>query len=379
LNPFGTDLGIYIHIPFCDHKCIYCDFYSIISYENTEMYHKNLLREIELRSKSLFGRKVKSIYFGGGTPSFMSPEYIGAIINKISKHFDLDKEAEITLETNPGTVDKSKLIEFRKRGINRISIGIQSFDKDELKFLTRIHDSEQAVNTVLQCAEAGFDNISIDLIFNLPGQNSAKWRKNLEIAVKLPVKHISAYSLILEKGTILNKMVIDGKVKMQEEDIDAGLFEETMDFLGNAGFPMYEISNYAVPGFECRHNQGYWDYNDYIGFGTSAHSFVFPRRSWNYSALTFYNLHSENKDLPESGFELIEKEQMSDEYIMLALRSRGLNTHTYSKLTGRNFIEEKKKFLIKLKDSGYLTINGDLIKLTPGGCLLADEIIGKLV
>ena len=219
------ETAIYIHIPFCDHKCIYCDFYSIISYENVSVYLTALKKEIEFYSAQYStGRKIISIYFGGGTPSFMEPDYISEIISHVKKFFDVKDDAEITIETNPGTVDKVKLNKFNSAGINRISIGIQSFDNDDLKFLTRIHDSQTAIQTVNDAKEAGFENISIDLIFNLPGQTKEKWKLNLEQAVNLPIMHISAYSLILEKGTILNKMVLDGKIKLQDDDYDAELY-----------------------------------------------------------------------------------------------------------------------------------------------------------
>ncbi|MCA2005476.1 MAG: radical SAM family heme chaperone HemW, partial [Ignavibacterium sp.] len=229
--------AIYIHIPFCDHKCIYCDFYSIITSDNIESFLTSLKREInyysQLHSKE---REVISVFFGGGTPSLMSPDYIKEIIELTKEKFSFASEVEITLETNPGTVNKNKLSDFRKAGINRISIGIQSFDEDDLKFLTRIHDKQTAINTVYNAVEAGFENISIDLIFNLPGQTKEKWKLNLEQAISLPIKHISAYSLILERGTILNKLVLDGKVQIQDEDYDAELYELTIDYLNEHGF-----------------------------------------------------------------------------------------------------------------------------------------------
>ncbi len=224
--------AIYIHIPFCDHKCIYCDFYSLISYENIEPYLTAIKKEIEHYCKNIFfkNRIIDTIFFGGGTPSFMESKYIDEIINSVDSNFQLSPKAEITLETNPGTVSKSKLIEFNNAGINRISIGIQTFDDAELKFLTRIHDKKMAIHTVENTVNAGFENISIDLIFSLPNQTQSTWKENLDIAVNLPINHISAYSLILERGTILNKMVLDGKIKMNNENHDADLYKYTMDY-----------------------------------------------------------------------------------------------------------------------------------------------------
>ena len=281
--------ALYIHIPFCDHKCIYCDFYSIITKDNIPSFLASVKKEIDyyslLYSKERF---FTSIYFGGGTPSLMDTRYISEIIDYLYKSFSVSENAEITLETNPGTVNQNKLKDFCTTGINRISIGIQSFHEDELKFLTRIHDKATAIDTVYNAEKAGFKNISADLIFNLPGQTKAKWLNNLETIVELPVKHISAYSLILERGTILNKMVLDGKVKIQDEDYDAELYELTIDFLESNGFSQYEVSNFSKEGYECIHNKAYWEYRDYLSFGPSAHSFVDGKRWWNFSSLKKY-------------------------------------------------------------------------------------------
>ncbi len=226
------DSALYVHIPFCDHKCIYCDFYSIITSDNIDPFLSSLKKEIDYYSGIYSeGREFSSIYFGGGTPSLMSPSYIAEIIDYLNRKFTVTPGAEITLETNPGTVDKNKLKDFRDAGVNRLSVGIQSFHNDELKFLTRIHDSDTAIQTIMNAGDAGFDNVSLDLIFNLPGQTKQKWEENLKKALSLPIKHISAYSLILERGTILNKMVLDKKVILQDDDYDADLYEFTIDFM----------------------------------------------------------------------------------------------------------------------------------------------------
>ena len=277
---------LYIHIPFCDHKCIYCDFYSIITSDNVQSFLTALKKEIEYFSKLYSDDRIfTSIFFGGGTPSLMEPKYLKEILDHLRKYFPIDDNAEITMETNPGTVDKSKLKLFKDAGINRISIGIQSFDEKELNFLTRIHDKQTAIHTVYNAAEVGFENISVDLIFNLPNQTKEKWIENLETAIRLPIKHLSAYSLILERGTILNKLVLDKKVTMQDDDYDADLYETTIDFLVSNGFYQYEVSNFTKPGYECVHNNAYWRYRDYLSFGTSSHSFADGKRWWNYSSL----------------------------------------------------------------------------------------------
>ena len=373
------ETAIYIHIPFCDHKCIYCDFYSIVSYENVSSYLIALKKELDFFSEKYSAdRKIISLFFGGGTPSFMEPEYIAEIIQHLKKNFHLVDDAEITLETNPGTVSKEKLKKFREIGINRISIGIQSFDEDELKFLTRIHDSKTAIKTIHDAAHSGFDNISIDLIFNLPKQTKEIWRSNLEKAMRLPIKHISTYSLILEHGTILNKMVLDGKVKMQSEDYDADLYEFTIDFLTQHGFNQYEVSNFARNGKECVHNNAYWRYKDYLSFGTSAHSFVDGKRWWNYSSLSFYNTAVLSKGNAVVGEEILSKNEMLDEYIMLALRSKGLDLMELKNLFGCNWFEQNKNFLNQLEEENFIISKNNLLSFTPKGYAICDEILTKM-
>jgi oxygen-independent coproporphyrinogen-3 oxidase len=374
------ETAIYIHIPFCDHKCIYCDFYSIISYENVTSFLSALKSEIAFFSEKFSEeREIISIYFGGGTPSFMTPEYIGQIIDEIKNRFNVRQDAEVTIETNPGTVSSEKLLQFRNTGINRISIGIQSFDEAELKFLTRIHDSKTAKQTVRDAQAAGYENISIDLIFNLPKQTKSKWHSNLDQAIELPIKHISAYSLILEPGTILNKMVLDGKVKMQSEDYDADLYEMTIDFLTQKGFAQYEVSNFSLPGYESVHNNAYWRYKDYFGFGTSAHSFINGKRWWNFSSLRFYNEAVSKKKNAVAGEEFLTEVQKLREYVMLALRSKGLDTAELKNLFGGSWLTKNRNYISELLDKKYILFKDSLIKLTPKGYALCDEILTKFI
>lgn len=372
--------ALYIHIPFCDHKCIYCDFYSIITSDNINPFLSSLKKEIDYYS-TLYShnRYFSSLYFGGGTPSLMSPSYINEIINHIREKFNLNDDAEITLETNPGTVNKKKLKSFLDCGINRISIGIQSFDDDDLKFLTRIHDSAAAIKTVEDAFNAGFENISADLIFNLPGQTKEKWLKNLNIITSLPVKHISAYSLILERGTILNKMVLDGKVKIQDEDYDADLYETTIDFLESENFKQYEVSNFAKENFECIHNKAYWKYRDYLSFGPSAHSFINEKRWWNYSSLKKYIHEIEVNSYAVAGSEILTKQQMIDEYVMLALRSSGLNLNEFINRFGNEWLEKRKNYFSKLNKDKFILLTENKIKLTKNGYLLCDEILSNIL
>lgn len=372
----------YIHIPFCDHKCIYCDFYSIITSDNIPSFLKSLKKEINfLADKYSTDREIISIYFGGGTPSLMEPEYISEIIETVKEKFNVAGNAEATLETNPGTVSLEKLKQFRERGINRISIGIQSFDDDQLKFLTRIHNSETALRTVRDAENAGFENISLDLIFNLPDQTKKRWIDNLKQAIQFPVKHISAYSLILERGTILNKMVLDGDVKIQDEDYDAELYETTIEFLTKNNFYQYEVSNFAKSGYECVHNNAYWHYLDYFGFGTSAHSFINGKRSWNYSSLKMYIEHISQFGNAIAGSEDISSEKALNEFVMLGLRSSGLDIKRLEKQFGQQinvWLKKNYPYFEMLEKKDFVRIQNGTIGLTSKGYAICDEILSAI-
>ena len=376
----------YIHIPFCDHKCIYCDFYSIITTDSVSSFLTALKKEIEYYSNHYSSqREFISIFFGGGTPSLMEPAYIEDIINCLRKNFLINENAEITLETNPGTVSKAKLKEFRKIGINRLSVGIQSFNEEELKFLTRIHNAHTAIETVENASSVGFENINVDLIFNLPGQSEEKWLFNLEQAIKLPIKHVSAYSLILERGTILNKMVLDGKVKMQDDDYDADLYETTLNFFEQNGFNQYEVSNFAKPGYECIHNNAYWHYIDYLGFGTSAHSFVDAvngtggKRWWNFSSAKMYIDAIQKNNNAVAGSEIISSGDKLSEFVMLALRSSGISTSDFQNRFGNTWLKEKHSYFQKLQSAEFININDKSIRLTKRGYAICDEILKELL
>jgi oxygen-independent coproporphyrinogen-3 oxidase len=374
------ETAIYIHIPFCDHKCIYCDFYSIITTDNIPAFLSALKCEIKFYGKKYSSNRIiTSIFFGGGTPSLMSPEYLQEIIYSLKMNFNISDSAEITMETNPGTVNPQKLNAFLNYGINRISIGVQSFDDDDLKFMTRIHNRQTAINTIKDAEKAGFENISLDMIFNLPEQTNEKWLDNLETAITLPVKHISAYSLILEGGTILNKMVLDGKVKLQDDDYDAGLYEITLEFLTANGFYQYEVSNFTKPGFECLHNNAYWHYKDYLGFGTSSHSFIDGKRWWNYSSLKKYVNEIETNDHAVANFEILSADQKHNEYVMLALRSSGIDIIEYKNLFGNAWLKKNYSYFEKLKNQNFIMHNNDFIKLTTKGYAVCDEILKNLL
>ena len=376
----SKELAIYIHVPFCDHKCIYCDFYSIITSDNISSFLQSVRKEIKYYAENYSTKRIiTSIFFGGGTPSLMQPEYLGEIISSVAENYNVSADAEITMETNPGTVDKEKLRRFRTAGINRISIGVQSFNDYELKFLTRIHNSDTAVKTLDYAADAGFENISLDLIFNLPGQTKQIWLSNLKQAIQLPITHISTYSLILEGGTILNKMVLDGKVKLQSDDHDADLYETTIDFLTENGFYQYEVSNFTKPGYECRHNNVYWHYKNYLGFGTSSHSFVDGRRWWNFSSLKKYISEIEKHNNAVAGYEVLSEEDTHSEFVMLALRSSGLILKRYKEKFGDDWLKKNYHYFEQLENNNLIRNENNIIKLTKKGYAVCDEILQNIL
>jgi oxygen-independent coproporphyrinogen-3 oxidase len=368
--------ALYIHIPFCEHKCIYCDFYSIITKGKIELYLNSLLREMSFYSEKLRDTHIfDSIYFGGGTPSLLQTEHIAEIMNKARECFNIAGNAEITLETNPGTVNKEKIAGLRKTGINRISIGIQSFYDEDLRFLTRIHNSKEAREAVNFAVEGGFDNINVDLIFNLPKQTKQKWFYNLIEAAQLPITHISTYSLILEPGTILNKMVIDNKVKIEDPDYDADLYMIAMDYLTSQGFKQYEVSNFALPGYECRHNKAYWQYLDYLGLGPSSHSFINNERWKNINSVALYSNAVNTAGNAKINIERINEEKALNEYVMLTLRSSGIDIIDLVERFGDKWLNKNEKYLELIRKEGYIQFEDNRISLTKKGYAICDEIL----
>lgn len=373
------NLGLYIHIPFCEHKCIYCNFYSVITKSKLKAYCSALQNEIEYYAGYYSNDyQVGSIFIGGGTPSIVAPAYMDTLLKDIRRLFNVTNDVEITIEANPGTLAAEKLSELKNIGINRLSIGVQSFNDDELRTLTRIHDRRLAEDSVIDAYKAGFENINIDLIFNIPGQIDVSWRSTLDKAVNLPVTHISAYSLTVEPGTILYKRVQSGLINLPAGDTDADLYTTGIEFFEDHGFMQYEVSNYAKPGYECRHNLTYWNYSDYLGLGTSSHSFINGRRSWNYSSLTYYLKAVEEKGSAVCGSEVITGRTKMNEVVMLSLRTGGLDKAAFMDEFGTQWFDRNEALLDLLKKRGHIIESKEKIKLTRSGYALSDEIIGRL-
>jgi oxygen-independent coproporphyrinogen-3 oxidase len=374
--------SLYLHIPFCEHKCIYCDFYSIAPAETGEAHTPQMSgflsaldTEIRLRAEDVrFHEPVETIFFGGGTPSLLHPSEIEKILSLIASRFSINPQAEITLETNPGTVDRQKLQAFRSAGINRISMGIQSFHNDDLKFLTRIHTASGAKQCVVDAYATGFKNVSFDLIFSLPHQSLQRWKSNLDQAIELQPSHISCYSLIVEPGTPLFTMVQSKQITPLDNEHDAELYEWTMDFLTSHGFEQYEVSNFAKPDFKCRHNINYWNHSNYLSFGPSAHSFWKNERWWNVSDIAAYIEQLQDQRLPMSGGEHLSETTLREEAIFLGLRSEGIGLEEFRLRYAHDLSIENSSTISDLIQKGLARMNDGRLKLTAKGYLVCDEI-----
>ena len=377
--------SLYLHIPFCEKKCIYCDFYSIENLSPMDDFLSALHHEIDLYAE--YGEKAtfETIFFGGGTPSLLTPQQLESILTHLHRNFQIDSGAEITVETNPGTVTKKKLAGYRSLGVNRLSIGIQSFHEHELKFLSRIHDSKQAVECVRLARETGFDNISIDLIYALPDQSREQWADNLAKAIALEPNHISAYGLIVEDNTPLSRMVSARVVSPKPSDEEADFYEFTMSFMERHGFEHYEVSNYSKPGFRSRHNYNYWCHENYLSFGPSAHSFWregdVARRWFNLANISHYCAYLNKNKLPLLTEEMLTREQLVTERIFLGLRSDGLNLKKLYTDFGRQLpaLRNHQSIIPALVENGSATNENDILRLTASGYLICDEICERLL
>ncbi len=377
--------SLYLHIPFCEHKCIYCDFYSIENMDSKERFLKVLEIEIRMRAERFdHTQSVETIFFGGGTPSLLSRQQFERIFSLLHKYFRIESNAEITCESNPGTVELGKLSDFRSVGFNRISFGIQSFHDDDLKFLTRIHSAEEAERAVESAYRAGFENVSCDLIFALPKQTPDRWKENLRRAIALKPKHISAYALIVEEQTPLATMVKNKLVAPLPDEEDAELYEITINTLTSHGYEQYEVSNFAQPGYLSRHNFNYWNHEDYIGFGPSAHSFckdssTSGKRWWNVRSIQSYCDALERNEFPESGNEFIDRKKFFTEEIFLGLRSTGIDLKKLYPLFGEDVLSIRQKEITEMEQEGLLIRSANKIFLTSKGYAVCDEIAAQLI
>jgi oxygen-independent coproporphyrinogen-3 oxidase len=352
--------------------------------ECVEDFLAALRREILLRKDRFGSASFETIFFGGGTPSLLTPRRIEIVLACLRAAFRIVPGAEVTLEANPGTVTRESLAAFRSLGINRLSVGVQSFHDHELAFLGRIHDRAEAFRCMEWSRAAGFENVSVDLIYSVPGQTLHQWEANLRTAVDLAPQHIAAYSLIVEAGTPLARMVEAGVVHRNPADREAAMYERTMEWLAACGYEQYEVSNYALPGFRCRHNCAYWSHADYLGFGPSAHSFWKPneprrgRRWWNVSDLSAYTEMLSRGVLPLASEEDLGPREFAQERILLGLRSGGLDLGRLAADLGYDLPHRQDSVIRWVVEEGFAVREGHALRLTPKGYVLCDEISSRL-
>ncbi|NLZ95011.1 MAG: radical SAM family heme chaperone HemW [Bacteroidales bacterium] len=371
--------GIYLHIPFCKSRCIYCDFFTSTNETEMDSYVQALCKEIVLRKDELANCSVKTIYFGGGTPSRLKRNHFEQIFEAINVNYKLSAEMEITIETNPDDLSHSYVNMLQDLPFNRISIGIQSFDDQELKFLSRRHDANGAIEAVRYCQEKGFYNISIDLMYGLPNQTLAIWKRNLQQAIELNIQHVSAYHLIYEEKTRLYSLLQAGKVNPIDEDSSLEMFGVLIDTLTEAGFEHYEISAFAKQGFISQHNSSYWTGLKYLGFGPSAHSFDGEHRWWNVSSLPKY-IAGINNSTPNVEMENIDHTTKYNEYIITGLRtSWGIDLNVLKINFGDELYDYFLKNAQRYFNLNYLKRESSNVTLTHKGIFISDGIMSDLM
>jgi len=373
--------GIYIHIPFCRQACHYCNFHFSTSLRYKNEFLTALLKEMELFSaadRSTHAESIGTIYFGGGTPSLLLPDEIQKIIERINNHFQVETGAEITLEANPDDITKEKLEGWKQAGVNRLSLGIQSFFEEDLKWMNRAHNANQAKDN-LKLALAWFPNITIDLIYGTPDLTNEKWKQNVEKVIAMNIPHLSCYALTVEPKTPLDKMIRLHQSPGVDLDKQSEQFLLLMEWLENAGYEHYEISNFAKPEHRSRHNSSYWQGKKYIGFGPSAHSFDGKIRWWNVSNNNLYIQSIHNNILPVEK-EVLTATQQMNEFIMISLRTmEGLDLDRLQAIDPN--MEVKNQILKqsrKYQERGLANVIGNTIRLTKEGKLMADGIASDL-
>ena len=375
--------GIYIHIPFCISKCPYCSFTSFTSEKIPEKEYINaILKEIETRCRETDIPDIGTVYFGGGTPSLISPGGISAILSAIAENFKLINP-EISIEANPGTVNLERLRDYRNAGINRLSIGVQSFNDRLLLNLGRSHNSKEALNTLESAGKAGFDNTGIDLIHSIEGESLQDWEDDLKEAVSLHPEHISAYNLTIEEGTPFHLSQEKGLLYLPQEEEQTEMLLTTIEILCSAGYEHYEVSNYAMPGFRSQHNQIYWNGGDYLGIGVSAHSYI--RKGWgirraNSSNLTEYLNLINNKGTAVVDEEILSKEKAMGETVFLGLRMmEGIVLNDFESRFGTGIETAFTNAVEELRTEGFLIYDKDNLKLTRKGLLFYNDVAIRFV
>lgn len=369
--------GIYIHIPFCKQACHYCDFHFSTSMKRKEEVVSALIREIELRKEEFLNEKVETIYFGGGTPSVLTNAEIELLIDKVYKNFQVIDRPEITLEANPDDLSEERIIELSKTAVNRLSIGVQSFYEADLKMMNRAHNAQEAKKS-LEIAVQYFDNISVDLIYGIPGLTNEMWRKNIQTALNLGIPHISSYALTVEPKTALHKLIQTGEIAPPKEEVAQEHFEILVKTLTENGFIHYELSNFGKPNYFSKNNSSYWLGKKYIGIGPSAHSYNGTSRSWNVANNILY-LKSITEDKLPLEIEILSQQDVYNEYIMTGLRTIwGVSLSKIKTDFGEKYLNYLLKNAERFIADDLLSIENEILKTTNKGKFLTDGIASDL-
>ncbi|KQS46517.1 coproporphyrinogen III oxidase [Flavobacterium sp. Leaf359] len=369
--------GIYIHIPFCKQACHYCDFHFSTSMKKKEEMVQALVKEMQMRKSEFENETVETIYFGGGTPSVLSDEELAFLIDAVYANFKVAENPEITLEANPDDLSDERIVELAGSRINRLSIGIQSFFENDLKMMNRAHNAEEAKKS-LETATRYFDNISIDLIYGIPGMTNEMWKQNIETALSFGIPHISSYALTVEPKTALKKLIQTGKVSEPKDEVAQEHFMILVEMLQQHGFIHYELSNFGKPDYFSKNNSAYWLGKKYIGIGPSAHSYDGISRSWNIANNPIYLKEIEAGKLPGE-VEILTSNDRYNEYIMTGLRTIwGVSLNRIQKEFGKEVLQYLQKQSEKFIADGLLAVEKNILKTTPKGKFLADGIASDL-
>ena len=375
-------LGLYIHVPFCAQKCYYCDFNSFKIEEKNQKrdYLISIEREMELYKEEFKNKEFTSIFLGGGTPSILTSDELTILVKSIYKNFNIKKDAEITMECNPGTLNKEKLVTIKSLGINRLSMGLQVTQDHHLKYIGRIHTYEQFEKNYKDAIDIGINNINVDLMYSLPNQSFDEWKETLDKIIKLNPSHISAYSLILEEGTKFYAMYMNKEFELNDEEVDINIYKYTIDTLNKNGYHQYEISNYAKEGYECKHYIIYWKCEKYLGLGPGASGYINDYRYSNICDVEEYNscLNDNKKPIEEKN--ILSKKDEIEEFIFMGLRmNEGINLDKFYEKFNVNFNQKYKNILEKLKNLNLIIEQDNNIMLTQKGKEISNTVFIEFI
>ena len=375
-------LGLYVHVPFCAQKCNYCDFnsYKIEEKNQKKDYLISIKKEMELYKEEFKNKEFTSVFLGGGTPSILTPEELTILMENIYSNFNIKRDAEITMECNPGTLNKVKLKAIKSLGINRLSMGLQVTQDHHLKYIGRIHTYEQFEKNYKDAIEVGIDNINVDLMYSLPNQSFDEWKETLNKIINLNPSHISAYSLILEEGTKFYDMYLNKEFELNDEEVDISIYNYTIDTLYKNGYHQYEISNYAKEGYECKHNIVYWKCDNYLGLGPGASGYINNYRYSNICDINEYNKCLEYNKKPIEEKNVLSKKDEMEEFIFMGLRmNEGINLDEFYEKFNVNFKHKYNNILDKLKNLNLIIEQNNNIALTQRGRELSNTVFIEFI